>query len=73
MKVLWSKMFSCLCVLVVLMMLADMTLTLYVRFVGASVYNASYLETIDATCIETMFNGKPVMYCMDGDRIKVTP
>lgn len=47
--------------------------SVYARFADDGVYDVTYLEQIDATCVKSIYQGKVVMDCMEGRRIEVQP
>lgn len=73
MKALGHWLFVCLCVVTILLTSISIASSVYGNFAYEDVYDVTYLEEVDATCVKTLYHGKATMDCLDGKRIEVTP
>jgi hypothetical protein len=70
MKAIAYKLYMCICFVAILLFLIDTAVAVYLRTTAEDgVYDVTYLEQIDATCVKSIYQGDVVMDCMDGKRL----
>lgn len=74
MKALAYKLFVGLSLVAILFTLLVSAVNLYSSLAFEDVYDVTYLDQVDATCVKTLYHGKAIMSCMPGNRLgEVTP